>query len=216
MATNAAAVGRFPDEIAPRVWLTESMIDGGDLDRAREELRALSRLAANDPQLTYLRARLDLAAGDAAAAAETTSVVSDSGTVSSALTGDTAAFVLGKSVAGGSEAIAKWLLERQSQSFDAVFVPAGRRVAEDHQPVPHHQGHSRDGRLNQQVHWKSFHCFYRSLVTTLHPIYIAESSSTLSFSDSPEESIPTKLSAGSFNKANKHHSSAGSGGGRAT
>lgn len=25
--------------------------------------------------------------------------------------------------------MAKWLLERQSQSFDAVFVPAGTRIA---------------------------------------------------------------------------------------
>jgi tetratricopeptide (TPR) repeat protein len=69
-AANAAAVDRFPDETAPRVWLTESLIDRGDLDRARGELRALSRLAADDPQLAYLRARLDLAAGDAEAAAE--------------------------------------------------------------------------------------------------------------------------------------------------
>jgi len=70
VAANAAAVDRFPDQTAPRVWLTESLIDRGDLDRAREELRALSRLAANDPELAYLRARLELAAGDAEAAAE--------------------------------------------------------------------------------------------------------------------------------------------------
>ena len=35
----------------------------------------------------------------------------------------------GKTVAGGSDEVAKWLLERQSQSFDAVFVPAGTRLA---------------------------------------------------------------------------------------
>ena len=43
--------------------------------------------------------------------------------------GDTGTFVLGKTVSGGSEAISKWLLERQSQSFDAVFVPVGTRIA---------------------------------------------------------------------------------------
>ena len=69
------------------------------------------------------------AAAEAAASAETTSIVSDAGSVSNSVTGDTGTFVLGKTVSGGSEEVAKWLLERQSQSFDAVFVPAGTRIA---------------------------------------------------------------------------------------
>ena len=69
------------------------------------------------------------AAADAAAAAETTSVVSNLGSVTDSVTGDVGTYVLGKTVAGGSEEVAKWLLERQSQSFDAVFVPAGTAVA---------------------------------------------------------------------------------------
>lgn len=69
------------------------------------------------------------AAADAAAAAETTSVVSNLGGVTDSVTGDVGTYVLGKTVAGGSEEVAKWLLERQSQSFDAVFVPAGTAVA---------------------------------------------------------------------------------------
>ena len=69
------------------------------------------------------------AAAQAAASAETTSVVSDTGSVTSTVTGDTGRYVLGRTLAGGSEEIAKWLLERQAQSFDAVFVPAGARVA---------------------------------------------------------------------------------------
>lgn len=69
------------------------------------------------------------AAADAAAAAETTTVVSDSGAASNNVTGDTGNYVLGKTIAGGSDEVAKWLLERQSQSFDAVFVPAGARIA---------------------------------------------------------------------------------------
>ena len=69
------------------------------------------------------------AAADAAAAAETTSVVSNAGSVSDSVTGDVGSYVLGKTVSGGSEEVAKWLLERQSQSFDAVFVPAGTAVA---------------------------------------------------------------------------------------
>lgn len=69
------------------------------------------------------------AAADAAANAETTSVVSSAGSVTSSVSGDAGRYVLGKTVSGGSEEIAKWLQERQSQSFDAVFVPAGTRVA---------------------------------------------------------------------------------------
>jgi len=56
-------------------------------------------------------------------------VVSNAGSVTDSVTGNVGTFVLGKTVAGGSDEIAKWLLERQSQSFDAVFVPAGTPVA---------------------------------------------------------------------------------------
>ena len=69
------------------------------------------------------------AAAQAAAAAQTTSVVSDAGTVSNSVTGDTGRYVLGKTIGGGSDEVAKWLTERQAQSFDAVFVRAGTRVA---------------------------------------------------------------------------------------
>ncbi len=69
------------------------------------------------------------AAAEAAASAQTTTRVNDFGGVTSSVTGDTSRFVMGKTLSGGSEAISKWLLERQAQSFDAVFVPAGVRIA---------------------------------------------------------------------------------------
>ena len=69
------------------------------------------------------------AAADAAANAETTSIVTDAGGVTNSVTGDTGRFVLGKTIAGGSDEVAQWLQDRQSQSFDAVFVPAGTRIA---------------------------------------------------------------------------------------
>jgi len=82
---------------------------------------------------TFLAQRMGVmaieAAAQAAASAETTSIVSDAGSVTNSVTGDTSRYVIGKTLAGGSEEIAKWLLERQSQSFDAVFVPAGARIA---------------------------------------------------------------------------------------
>ncbi len=69
------------------------------------------------------------AAANAAAAAQTTSVVSESGASINNVTGDSGNYILGKTIAGGSDEVAKWLLERQSQSFDAVFVPAGTQLA---------------------------------------------------------------------------------------
>ncbi len=69
------------------------------------------------------------AAAEAAAAAETTTVITDTGGINKAVTGNTAPYILGKTVSGGSDEIAKWLLERQAQSFDAVFVPAGVKLA---------------------------------------------------------------------------------------
>ncbi len=69
------------------------------------------------------------AAATAAAVAQTTSVVNESGGVTNSVTGDAGTFVLGKTIGGGSDEVGKWLMERQSQSFDAVFVPAGTRIA---------------------------------------------------------------------------------------
>jgi len=69
------------------------------------------------------------AAAEAAAAAQTTTVVRDSGAVSNSVDGDTGKYVLGRTFAEGSNEIAQWLLQRQAQSFDAVFVAAGARLA---------------------------------------------------------------------------------------
>ena len=69
------------------------------------------------------------AAAEAAAAAQTTTVIRDSGAISGNVSGDSGAFVLGKTLSGGSNEIAQWLTERQAQSFDAVFVPAGAKLA---------------------------------------------------------------------------------------
>ncbi|MCY3803033.1 MAG: TIGR03752 family integrating conjugative element protein [Gammaproteobacteria bacterium] len=91
------------------------------------------------------------AAAEAAAAAQTTTVINDAGTASGHLTGDAGAFVLGKSVSSTSEEVGRWLAERQSQSFDAVFVPAGARLAIhvlrelpiDHDPFGRRLDHAR-------------------------------------------------------------------------
>lgn len=98
------------------------------------------------------------AAAEAAAAAQTTTVISDAGAASGHLTGDAGAFVLGKSVSSTSEEVSRWLAERQSQSFDAVFVPAGARLAIhvlrelpiDHDPFGRRLDHARA--LDHAVH----------------------------------------------------------------
>ena len=81
----------------------------------------------------FLAARIGVtaigAAAEAAANAETTTVVTDAGALNRSVTGNTGPFVLGKTLSGGSDEIAKWLTERQAQSFDAVFVPAGIPLA---------------------------------------------------------------------------------------
>ena len=49
--------------------------------------------------------------------------------------------MLGKTLSGGSDEVAQWLRERQAQSFDAVFVPAGVELAihVDHElPIDFH------------------------------------------------------------------------------
>lgn len=81
------------------------------------------------------------AAANAAAQSETTQVISDSGSISSVVSGDAGRYVLGNTLSGGSDELAQWLRERQAQSFDAVFVPAGIELAihVDHQlPIDFH------------------------------------------------------------------------------
>ena len=69
------------------------------------------------------------AAGEAAAQAQTATLLNNNGGATSLVSGDSGKFILGRTLSGGSEELAAWLRERQSQSFDAVFVPAGAELA---------------------------------------------------------------------------------------
>ncbi len=69
-----------------------------------------------------------LTAAAEAAAAETTTVVGSTGTVSSGVTGDQGKYILGKTISGATEEIDTWLTERQAQSFDAIYVGAGTPI----------------------------------------------------------------------------------------
>jgi integrating conjugative element protein (TIGR03752 family) len=86
----------------------------------------------NAPEFLMQRAGLLALQGgaDAFAERETRTIVSgQTGTATDFVSGDTARFILGRTLSGGAEEINKWLLERQQQSFDAVFVRAGAEIA---------------------------------------------------------------------------------------
>jgi len=82
---------------------------------------------------SFLTQRIGLsaaaAAAEAAAASETTTTVSGAtGTSTSAVTGDTTAFVRNRTVSAGIDEISRWLDERQAQSFDVIYVPPGNEL----------------------------------------------------------------------------------------
>lgn len=85
---------------------------------------------------TYLAQRMGVvtasAAAEAAAASQTTQVTSIGGGgtgITSVVDGSTGEYVLGRSIADGTQEVARWLDERQAQQFDAVYVPPGADVA---------------------------------------------------------------------------------------
>ena len=69
------------------------------------------------------------AAGQAYARSQTTVNATPLGGFSSAVTGDAAQYAAGQTAAGGADELANWLMERQSQSFDVVFVDTGVELA---------------------------------------------------------------------------------------
>jgi integrating conjugative element protein (TIGR03752 family) len=71
-------------------------------------------------------------AGAAVASAQTTTTNGASAlgsTSSSTVTGDRGSYVLGKVASAGSDEVVSWLMRRLNNSFDAVVVRAGTRVA---------------------------------------------------------------------------------------
>jgi len=80
----------------------------------------------------YLTAAVGLAAGagaaEAFAAAETAQVVDD-GAVVSAVVGDAAKFALGRAASEGIGEVQRYLADRLSSTFDAVFVPPGAEIS---------------------------------------------------------------------------------------
>lgn len=72
--------------------------------------------------------------GTAAAAADSmaqqnTTVVTDGANVTNAVTGNNGQYVLGKGLSGGINQTIDWLNKRYGQTFDAVYVPAGKEIA---------------------------------------------------------------------------------------
>lgn len=85
---------------------------------------------------SYLSQRVGVmalsAAAEAAAAAQTTTNTSISGAglgVATEVTGSRKDYILGRTVSNGAQEVAKWMDQRQSQQFDAIYVPPGHAVA---------------------------------------------------------------------------------------
>ena len=88
-------------------------------------------LITNAP--AYLASQFALSAAEGYARAladnETTTVVTTSGAIVESTTGDAVKRAGGESVADGFSSVSEWLQERQNDSFDAVFVRSGTKVA---------------------------------------------------------------------------------------
>jgi len=69
------------------------------------------------------------AAGDALAQNQNSSQTNGYGGVTSTLTGSAGQAVLGKAVSGGMRDTAEWVKARYGQTFDAIYVPPGMKVA---------------------------------------------------------------------------------------
>ncbi|MZG45146.1 TIGR03752 family integrating conjugative element protein [Dickeya dianthicola] len=82
---------------------------------------------------TYLPTLFALSAGTGAASAlsqnQQTTQTNGYGGVTSSLTGDAGQAVLGKAVAGGLSETTDWVKQRYGQTFDAIYVPPGMRLA---------------------------------------------------------------------------------------
>ena len=69
------------------------------------------------------------AAAEGLAAAQTMTVAGGAGGTQTVVDGDLGRYVAGHGLAGAAREVARWLRERQAQSYDAVYVPPGARVA---------------------------------------------------------------------------------------
>ncbi|WP_397325274.1 TIGR03752 family integrating conjugative element protein [Pantoea agglomerans] len=69
------------------------------------------------------------AAGDAIGQNQQTSQTNAYGGVTSTLTGDAGQAVLGKAISGSSDEISEWVKQRYGQTFDAIYVQPGAKLA---------------------------------------------------------------------------------------
>ncbi|OCG64110.1 integrating conjugative element protein [Gilliamella sp. wkB18] len=80
----------------------------------------------------YLASVIGLGTAAAAAdamAQQNTTVVTDGGNVTNAVTGNNSQYVLGKGLSGGINQTIDWFNKRYGQTFDAVYVPPGQEIA---------------------------------------------------------------------------------------
>ena len=66
--------------------------------------------------------------GQAYALAQQTAMSNASGGTTTSLTGSVGKYMLGGAVAGGTQQVMDWYTQREKNSFDAVYVPAGKKA----------------------------------------------------------------------------------------
>lgn len=90
------------------------------------------RLVTNAPsylaQVVGLKT-LETAAQAAAAAQTTVSNVPLTGGSEASVTGDQTKYILGKAAASGFDEVSNWMMKRLGDSFDAIYVPTGTKLA---------------------------------------------------------------------------------------
>ncbi|MCT6866440.1 MAG: TIGR03752 family integrating conjugative element protein [Gilliamella apicola] len=69
------------------------------------------------------------AAASDAIAQQNTTVLTDGGNVTNAVTGNNSQYILGKGLSGGINQTIDWFNKRYGQTFDAVYVPPGHEIA---------------------------------------------------------------------------------------
>lgn len=67
-------------------------------------------------------------AGQAYAQAQTMTRSNYDGSITSAVTGSVGDYALGQAVAGATDEVTKWMLQRLKSSFDAVITPSGQKI----------------------------------------------------------------------------------------
>ncbi len=104
------------------------------------------KFITNAPKYLATLMALDAASGaaNAYAQSQTTNLVSGEGSMTSAVTGNNGAYVLGEAASNSTKELDQWIMDRMGSSFDAVYVASGQSIVMNLQqeiPIDHDVNH---------------------------------------------------------------------------